>query len=86
MAAALRNSDLLEAVRIWDSLAVLERTWGMEVDPFFDHEPYRWDWMSTRSAASRLIAKALACFADDGELREIEPNKSPDPSNWRCHP
>ena len=85
MVEALRASDLLEAVDNWESLVKLERTWGMEVDPFFDHEPHKWDWLSTRSAASRLIAMAVACFAGDGEFRQIAPSESPDPANWRCH-
>ena len=82
---ALRNADLLEAVRNWEAIAMLERTWGMEVDPFFDHEPYRSNWGMIKFAASRLIAKALACHADDGEFRQIGPNGSQDSSNWRCH-
>lgn len=82
---ALRSADLLEAVRNWESIAMLERTWGMEVDPFFDHEPYRSHWRKIRSAASLLIAKALACHADGGDFRQIDPSRSPDAENWQCH-
>ena len=82
---ALRHADLLEAVRNWESIAMLNRTWGMEVDPFFDHEPYRSSWRRTKNIASKLIATALECNAEGGEIREIDNAGVQDAGNWKCH-
>lgn len=81
---ALRESDLIAAVRDWESIAVLERTWGLEVDPFFDHEPYRSQWRRLKGDASRLIAKALDCDAEGGALLQIQAGENVDATNWRC--
>ena len=83
--AALRETDLLAAVRHWEAIAMLERTWGLEVDPFFHHEPHKSAWQGIRLAASQLIAAALACHGEGGELRPIGVGESPEPGDWQCH-
>ena len=84
ISGALSGSELLDAVRDWESIAMLERTWGLEVDPFLDHEPYTSRWRKIRGNASRLIAKALECDAQAGTLRQIEPDGSFEAEDWIC--
>jgi arylsulfatase A-like enzyme len=84
ISGALSGSELLDAVRDWESIAMLERTWGLEVDPFLDHEPYTSHWRKIRGNASRLIAKALECDAQAGTLRQVGPDGSFEAEDWLC--
>lgn len=81
---ALTNSDLLAAVRDWEAIAVSERTWGLEVDPFLDHEPYKSQWRRLKDDASQLIAKALDCDAEGGAFEQNQATGTLSATNWRC--
>lgn len=80
----LEQGDLLEAAREWDAIEVTQRTWGLEVDPFYDHEPYGSQWRKLRRAATQLLAQAMACAAEGGILHARQTGSSADPTSWAC--
>jgi len=85
LSEALQASDLLSAVRAWESVEVMEQTWAIAADPFFEHAPYDAQWAEARRTANRLLASALDCAARGGRLMPEASGGSADTSSdWVC--
>ena len=80
LAEALAQDDLLEAARKWEAIEVMHQTWGLEVDPFYRHEPYGSAWAALRRDAAETMATAMACAAKGGRLQATVG----DGGAWRC--
>ncbi|MGF1611762.1 MAG: sulfatase [Kiloniellales bacterium] len=80
LAEALAQGDLLEAARTWEAIEVMHRTWGLEPEPFYDHEPYGSAWTALRREAAETMAAAMACAAKGGRLEAVVG----DGGGWTC--
>lgn len=84
LATALREADLLGATRAFEAIQVMEGTWGLNSDPFFEHAPYDGRWSDVRRGAARLMARALDCDARGGRLLADTNGGSRDTTAWAC--
>ena len=84
LAESLGQGNLPEAVRRWQSIDALHDTWGMEVDPFFKHEPYNTSWTNIRHVSAQMIAKAMGCEAHGGKLKFDRPLQPENVASWMC--
>ena len=81
---AIEQNDLREAVARWQAIDVIHDTWGMEVEPFFAHDDHAASWRAIRQTAAGMLAKAMACVAQGGELRVGQAAEREDVTAWSC--
>lgn len=84
LALALQEADLLAATRAFEAIQVMQHTWSMAVDPFFETAPYKARWAEARRGAARLMAIALDCEARGGRLLPDTNSGSSDTTAWAC--
>jgi arylsulfatase A-like enzyme len=80
----LGNNNLIAAVENWSAIQIMEDTWGLEPDRFYQHEPYATSWQKTQKVAAQMIGKAMSCRSNDGELLSENPTQPEDVESWRC--
>ena len=82
--ALLTAADLKAALESWSAIQVMEETWGLEPQRFFEAEPYASEWQELQRKASQMIGKAMFCKADSGVLQTKNPGKPEDVESWVC--
>lgn len=68
---ALKEADLVAAVREWEAIGVMQHTWGLEREPFYRREPYAEPWKALRLRAARDITAAIDCDTRDKRFRFV---------------
>jgi hypothetical protein len=68
---ALQVGDLLTAMRAWEAVEVMQQTWDLEPQPFFNREPYAAPWKALRRRMSGEITAALDCQSRDKTFRYV---------------
>ena len=82
--AALGEEGLVSAVNEWLAIQTMEETWGLELDPFYVHEPYAEQWGSVQSLAANMIARAMACSSKTGTLSSDKSGRPTEVEAWVC--
>ena len=85
-AAVLDENDIGLAVENWSRIQTMESTWGLEPDPFFDHERHRPVWRGVQSRAAQMIGTAMLCRANSGKILTRKPESPEDTASWYCEP
>jgi arylsulfatase A-like enzyme len=81
----LINNDLNAAVENWSAIQIMEDTWGLEPDRFYNHEPYANSWQQVQRVAAQMIGKAMTCRSNNGSLMSENPGRPEDVESWRCN-
>lgn len=85
MAEALQSGNLISATDHWRNIAVMHDTWGLEVTPFYQHEPYRSEWHKLRLSATNQLTQAMRCDAESGSWHKATAEESSvDSQLWVC--
>jgi len=82
--AVLRKDGLVEGVNEWLAIQTMAKTWGLEPDPFYDHEPYAEQWREVQHTAARMIGKAMDCQTSGGALEVAPSTNRRDVDAWVC--
>ncbi len=81
---ALEQDDLSEAVDRWRAIHTMHTTWGMEVEPFYEHDAHAASWSGLRRTAAAMLAKGMDCMAQGGELTVGQGVGRQDVGSWSC--
>jgi len=84
-AEVLSDNGLYAAVENWYAIQIMEDTWGLEPDRFYDHEPYATSWQQIQRVAAQMIGKAMTCRSNSGKLVSENPERPEDVESWRCN-
>ncbi len=84
MIEGLQQGDLITAVDRWRNIAVMHNTWGLELVPFYQHEPYQSQWKQLRFTAAHQLAQAMRCDAETGMWRRETTGKLVNDTLWVC--
>ncbi len=82
--AALGKAGLVAAVNEWLAIQTMGDTWGLEPDVFYQHEPYAERWREVQRRAAAIVAKAMACSAQNGTLRSSDTTQPRRVELWQC--
>jgi len=83
-ASVLGGAGINAAVKDWSAIQIMEETWGLEPDRFYDYEPYASSWQKIQRLVAEMIGKAMQCRAQDGVLRTENPVLLRDVESWYC--
>lgn len=81
---ALAKDGLVDAVNEWLAIQTMQETWGLEPDPFYDHEPHASKWHDVQRLGAQMIAEAMECSTKDGTLTTAQSARPRTVDAWTC--